>query len=86
VSLQPRIKRTSRRRDQRAYGRFSDLGIAELEEKVNELEKEITFMRREIYRATPIIRAICKNGKLRLALPGDGLRKFESFLAETNNG
>lgn len=65
-----------------SYGRYRNMSIAELETKIDDLDKELVFMRREIIRATPIIRAICKNGKIRLLLPGDSLRKFESFLTE----
>ena len=77
---------TRRKVERKAYGRYTDFSLPELESKIVELEKEITFMRREIIRAIPIIEAICKNGKLRLALPGNSLKKFESFLMEMGHG
>jgi len=77
---------TATKRPYKSRKRFSDfdskLSLPEIEAKIREKDKEITFMRKEILRAKPLINAILKNGKLRLALPGNTLRDLELFKRE----
>lgn len=68
--------------ERKAYGRFSNMSLSEMEDKISTYENEITFMMREILRAKPIIQRMCRNGKIRLALPGTTLKRFEDFLSE----
>jgi ParB/RepB/Spo0J family partition protein len=78
-----RRKVKDHRRELTKYGRnIRTLSIAEMEKQLADIEKEITFMRKEIFRATPFIRKLSNNGKLRLALPGDTMRNFDVFLSE----
>lgn len=77
-----KVRRKKDKREVKSYARFRNLSLHELESKIESCDKEITFMKREIIRARPIIQQICSKGKLRLALPGDTLRKFDLFLAE----
>jgi len=79
---QSKKPRDHKKVERKAYGRNVGMSIADLEQKILEYERDITFMRREILRSAPIIKKICKSGKIRLALPGDVLKRFDVFLSE----
>jgi len=60
----------------------SNLSIVDLEKRISDREKEIEFMRREILRSKILIQSILTDAKLRAILPGDTLKKFDTFSKE----